>query len=128
MPDGAALAVELARIADTKHAEDIVVLDLKGISTITDYFVICSGTSLPHLKAVRRELARSGAESLKQKPAASDGSLESQWLVLDYGDVVVHVFHRDKREVYALEDLWSDAPRLEWNGGVPGPSVAAQEA
>ncbi|MCB1098507.1 MAG: ribosome silencing factor [Verrucomicrobiales bacterium] len=115
MPDGVELAVELARFADDKQAEDIVVLDLQGISTITDFFVICTGTSLPHLKAVRREIMQRSGDALKQKASAADGTFESHWLVLDYGDVIVHIFHKDKRDVYALEDLWSDAPRVEWN-------------
>lgn len=124
MPDGVELAKELARFADEKQAENIVVLDLNGISTITDYFVICTGTSLPHLKAVRREITQRSGETLKQKAAASDGSVESHWLVLDYGDVIVHIFHSDKREIYALEDLWSDAPRIEWSSK----AAVAQEA
>ena len=115
MPDGVELAVELARFADEKQAEDIIVLDLQGISTITDFFVICTGTSLPHLKAVRREITQRSSESLKEKAASSDGSAESHWLVLDYEDVIVHIFHSDKRDVYSLEDLWSDAPRIEWD-------------
>lgn len=135
MPDGVDLALELAGIADEKHAEDIVVLDLRNISTITDYFLICTGTSIPHLKAIRREMTQRSAERLKQKPAASDGTVESHWVVLDYGDVVVHIFHSDKRAMYALEDLWSDAPRVEWesrgaesaSGTAPGAPVAARE-
>lgn len=125
MPDGVELAVELARFADEKRAEDIVVLDLQGISTITDFFVICTGTSLPHLKAIHREITQKSGQSLNQKAAMSDGSVESHWLVLDYGDVIVHIFHEDKREVYALEDLWSDAPRVEWQP--EGATVGASE-
>ena len=115
MADGVELAIALAEFAAEKQAEDIVVLDLQGISTITDFFVICTGTSMPHLKAVRREIQERCAEQLGQKPSSSDGSLESQWVVMDYGDVVVHVFHKEKRGFYALEDLWSDAPRVQWS-------------
>ena len=113
MADGVQLAKALAKFASEKQAEDIVVLNLEGISTITDYFVICTGTSMPHLKAVRREIVDQCMRKLGAKPASSDGSLESQWVVMDFGDVVVHVFHKDKREFYALEDLWSDALRVE---------------
>ena len=130
MPDGVELAVEIARFADDKQAEDIVVLDLQGISTITDFFVICTGTSLPHLKAVRREIVQRSGDTLKQKPSAADGTVESLWLVLDFGDVIVHIFHKDKRGVYALEDLWSDAPRVEWNAEADvaaGVAVAATQ-
>ena len=87
-------------------------LDLREISTFTDYFVICSGTSEPHLKAIAGEIETRLREDEKIRPAAVDGFPASQWIVLDYLQVIVHVFHRDKREFYSLEDLWSDAPRL----------------
>jgi ribosome-associated protein len=109
---GLELAEACARAADTKQAEDIAILDLKGISSITDYFVICSGTSLPHLKALHREISEQLREKHGARPRTLDGDLESRWLVLDYGDVIVHVFHREMRPVYSLEDLWSDAKRV----------------
>jgi len=91
-----------------------VVLDLRKISTFTDFFVICSGTSEPHLKAIAAELETRLKEDYEIRPAAVDGFPASQWIVLDYLQVVVHVFHRDKRAFYSLEDLWGDAPRLAW--------------
>ena len=91
-----------------------MVLDLQGISSFTDFFVICSGTSEPQLKAIAGEIE----ERLKQehgvKPVSVDGFPASQWIVLDYLQVIVHVFHQEKREFYSLEDLWSDAPRIAW--------------
>lgn len=113
MIQGLDLAREAAFHADEKKAEDIKVLDLRGISTITDYFVICSGSSMPHLKAIRKEIREKLKEEHGVDPQFSDGNPESQWIVLDYGDVMVHIFHRSKRELYALDDLWSDAPRVE---------------
>ncbi len=89
-----------------------MVLDLREISTFTDFFVICSGTSEPHLKAIAGEIEVRLREGDKVRPSAVDGFPASQWIVLDYLQVIVHVFHRDKRDYYALEDLWSDAPRL----------------
>jgi ribosome-associated protein len=89
-----------------------VVLDLRNISTFTDFFVICSGTSEPHLKAIAGEIETRLRKDDDIRPAAVDGFPASQWIVLDYLQVIVHVFHREKREFYALEDLWSDAPRL----------------
>jgi len=88
------------------------VLDLRGISTLTDFFVICSGTSEPHLKAIAGEIETKLREDYDTRPAAVDGFPASQWIVLDYLQVIVHVLHRDKRDFYSLEDLWSDAPRL----------------
>ena len=107
---------ELARLCATyatdKKAEDIIALDLRGISTFTDFFVICSGTSEPHLKAIAGGITDSISEEHQIKPNAVDGYPLSQWVVIDYGSVVVHIFHQVKRDLYSLEDLWSDAPRL----------------
>ena len=91
-----------------------MVLDLSGISTFTDFFVICSGTSEPQLKAIANEIETRLREDHSLRPVAIDGFPASQWIVLDYLQVVVHIFHRDKRAFYSLEDLWGDAPRLEW--------------
>jgi len=90
------------------------VLDLRTISTFTDFFVICSATSEPQLKAIANEIETRLREDHAIRPVAIDGFPASQWIVLDYLQVVVHVFHRDKREFYSLEDLWSDAPPLDW--------------
>jgi ribosome-associated protein len=89
-----------------------VVLDLRGISTFTDFFVICSATSEPHLKAIAGEIETRLREDHRIRAVAVDGFPASQWIVLDYLQVVVHVFHQDKRAFYSLEDLWGDAPRL----------------
>ena len=89
-------------------------LDLRGISTFTDFFVICSATSEPQLKAIASEIETQLKEEGGRRPVAIDGFPASQWIVLDYLQVVVHVFHRDKRAFYSLEDLWGDATRIEW--------------
>jgi ribosome-associated protein len=108
------LAKTCAELASNKKAEDIVILDLRAISTFTDFFVICSATSEPHLKAIAGEIETRLKEDYKISAAAVDGFPASQWIVLDYLQVVVHVFHRDKREFYSLENLWGDAPHTEW--------------
>jgi ribosome-associated protein len=89
-----------------------VAIDLRGISSFTDFFVICSGTSEPHLKAIAGEIEESLKKDNKISPVAVDGYPMSHWIVIDYSDVVVHIFHEQKRSFYSLEDLWSDAPRL----------------
>jgi len=94
------------------------VLDLRGISTFTDFFVICSGTSEPQLKAIAGEIETRLRQEDGVRPTAIDGFPASQWIVLDYLQVVVHIFHRDKREFYSLEDLWGDATRIEWEAPV----------
>ena len=91
-----------------------MVLDLREISTFTDFFVICSAASEPQLKAIAGEIETRLKEDHKIRAAAVDGFPASQWIVLDYLQVVVHIFHREKRAFYSLEDLWGDAPRLAW--------------
>ena len=108
------LAGEVARVADLKQAHDIVILDLRGISSVADFFVICSGTSKPHLRAIRDEIKEQLRASHDRVPRSVDGKADSQWTVLDYGDVMVHVFHPERREFFSLEALWSDAPRIQW--------------
>ena len=76
--------------------------------------MICSGTSEPHLKAIAAEIEERLRDEHGVRAVSVDGFPESQWIVLDYLQVIVHVFRREKREFYSLEDLWGDAPRLAW--------------
>ena len=114
---GLDLARACAAQADQKLANNITILDLRGISQLADFFVICCGTSLPHLKAIRDEVVKGLTDTHGERPNNRDGLAESQWMVLDYIDVVVHIFHEDKRSIYSLEELWGDAPRLDWKTG-----------
>lgn len=111
-------SIEIARLcakyADDKKAGDIQLLDLRGLSPVTDFFVICTATSNPHLRAVRDEIVEQMRDEQGQKPMFSDGTHESQWLIVNYPNVLVHILSPEKREYYALEQLWGDAPRLEW--------------
>ncbi len=127
---GLDLARACSEQADLKQAENITILDLRGISQLADFFVICCGTSLPHLKAIRDEIIKGLTDIHGERPNNRDGLAESQWMVLDYIDVVVHIFHQDKRSLYALEELWSDAPRLDWKTGdeIKGTQLEAAEA
>ena len=113
--EGKELALAAARFADDKQAEDIVVLDLRGISSIADFFVISTGSSSPHLKAIYREIGEKLSVDHGVVARGRDGNPESQWLVLDYVDVIVHVLHKEQRDTSALEDLWSDAHQIEFN-------------
>lgn len=112
MTEGEILCRACATAAADKKAGDIAVLDLRGISTFTDYFVICSATSEPQLKAISNAIREQLREEFGRKPLSEDGYPISQWMILDYGDVIVHVFQGEKRAFYALENLWSDAKRL----------------
>ncbi len=113
MSDAITIAKTCAKFADEIQAENIMVLDLRGISSIADYFVICTATSVPHLKAVNREIRRGTEEELGEKARSGEGEASSLWIIIDYVDVVVHIFSEEKREQYALENLWSDAPRVK---------------
>ena len=87
---------------------------MAGISSFTDFFVICSASSEPQLKAIANEIETRLKEDHGLRAAAIDGFPVSQWIVLDYLEVVIHIFHRDKRGFYSLEDLWGDASRVAW--------------
>jgi len=112
-PRAAELACAAARLADDKKAEDIVILDLTGNAYVTDYFVIASAGNSRQLHAVigaiREGLAKEGV-----RPIGSEGAGESRWMLLDYGDFVVHVFDPEWRKLYDLELLWGDLPRVTW--------------
>jgi ribosome-associated protein len=99
--------------ADNKKAEDIVILDVRELSSVADYFVICSGTSEPHLRAISDEITTRLREKQHLRPRAIDGTLQTAWVVLDYFDVIVHVMKSEVRQRYDLEALWGDAPRVK---------------
>lgn len=111
--DSEQLARKCVEIIDAKNATDIVAMDLRKVSSFTDFFVVATGTSEPHLKALADDLDVRLKREHETRPLAVDGFPLSQWIVVDYGSVVVHLFHASKREIYQLEDLWGDAPRLK---------------
>jgi ribosome-associated protein len=111
--DSKRLAVLCRELAENKKAENIVILDVHEISSITDYFVIASGTSEPHLRAISDEIDEKLREEHQLRARAVDGTLQTGWLVLDYFDVIVHLMRNDVREHYNLEGLWGDAPELK---------------
>ena len=110
--DGKDLALVCAGIASDGKAEDIVVLDVRKMSSFTDFFVILSGRSTRHVQA----LAESIEHELRSKrisTSRAEGLSEGSWVLLDFDDVVVHIFYHDQRDFYDLEGLWDDAPRVE---------------
>jgi ribosome-associated protein len=111
--DSRKLALLCRELADNKKAEDIAILNVAELSSVTDYFVIASGTSEPHLRAIVDEITDTLREDHDLRPKAIDGTLQTAWIVLDYFDVIVHIMRRDVRERYDLETLWGDAPRLK---------------
>ena len=111
--DSKKLALLCRELADNKKADNIVVLDVREISSVTDYFVIASGTSEPHLRAIVEEISDTLKVDYDLKARAIDGTLQAAWVVLDYFDVIVHIMKQDLRERYDLEGLWGDAPRIK---------------
>ncbi|MBT2694114.1 ribosome silencing factor [Bacillus sp. ISL-55] len=103
------LLITAVKAADDKRAEDIMVLNMKGISLIADYFVICHGNSDKQVQAIAREI-REKAEEQGYNLKRIEGFDEARWVLIDIGDVVVHVFHKEERSYYNLERLWGDAP------------------
>jgi ribosome-associated protein len=106
-----ALAKQCRELVLEKKAEDVVVLDLREVSSVADYFVICSGTSEPHLKALAGALTL-GLRERGIRPPRQAGDPASRWVVLDYGAVLVHLFHPEVRARFSLEHLWGDARRV----------------
>ncbi len=110
--DSKKLALLCRELADNRKAENIVILDVRELSSVTDYFVLCTGASEPHLRAIVEEITDQLREEHAVRPRAMDGTLQTAWIVLDFFDVIVHVMRGDVREHYDLEGLWGDAPRL----------------
>ena len=110
--DSRKLARLCRELADNKKAEDIIILDMRKLSSVADYFVIATGSSEPHLRAITEEIREKLREDHALRPRAVDGAVGASWVVLDYYDVVVHVMRSETRALYNLEGLWSDAPRV----------------
>ena len=99
--------------ADDRKAEDPVILDVRGLSTVTDYFLLVTGRSRPHLRAIGEEVLLRLRRDHGIRPRCTDGAPASSWMVIDYGDVMVHIMSPEVRVRYDLESLWGDAPRLQ---------------
>ena len=95
-----------------KKAVDVVVLDLRKAGGFTDYFVICSGTSERQINALQDDIIDEVRNAVQRRPARREGNAAAGWVLLDYGDVVVHIFAPTEREYYRLEDLWAHAPAV----------------
>ena len=108
-----AFALAAAQLVDGRHCSDIVVLDLKGKSPATDYFVIATGTSDRQMRAVADEICESAKKQGLQRFGRA-GYEQARWILLDFIDVVIHIFDREYRDYYDLELLWGDARRLKW--------------
>ena len=113
------LALTAAEAAHNKKALDVIILELGELTVIADYFVICSGESTTQVKAIaesiEHEFTRKGTT-----PIGREGLNFSHWVLLDYGDVIIHIFEKETREYYSLEKLWMDARTIEYHEDTPG--------
>lgn len=119
------LARDLATIADSKKAEDIVVLDMRGLVAYTDFLAICTARSERQSKAIVDEVRLRVKREAGLLPGGVDAGGDAGWTILDYLDCVLHVFTPEARERYGLEDLWHEAPRLELDLDAPEAPEAA---
>ena len=111
--EGQALALACREYADDKKAGNLLVLDVREVSTITDYFVIASGTSAPHVRAIWNEIVDGLKQDHQLTPPPPEGAQYNTWVVIDYFDVIVHVMLESVRDQYDLEGLWNDAGVVE---------------
>ena len=111
--DAKQFAIQAARTAHDHRAEDVTILDLRGLSPVAEFFVVCSGTSDRQMRAVFDAIVEAGKE-VGCRLFGSAGYDSATWQLLDFVNVVVHIFAPEYREYYDLELLWGDAPRVEW--------------
>ncbi len=121
-------ALVAARTADDNRGRDIVILDLRELTTFFDYFVIVTGTSRRQLHAISEEIDHALEEGMNDRRMGIEGYNESRWILLDYGDVVIHMFEPETRAYYALEELWAEAKRVPFEPRTPASSPTCTES
>jgi len=107
------LALLAAEVCGDKKAKDIVVLDVRKITTISDYFIICSTSNERQARAIADDL-RVRMKELGKRELGVEGVADGRWVLQDFADIVVHVFHESQREFYDIEGLWADAKQVRW--------------
>lgn len=122
--DARALAVDAARFADDLKASDVLVLHVGDVLSLTEYFVIASGSNRRLVDALTDEIEAKVRRSHGRSPIRVEGARELQWVLIDYGDVVVHVFLSEIRDFYEIERLYTDVPRIDWSDGDAPPAPA----
>lgn len=107
--DSKLLASVIARVLDDKLGKDITILNISNVSSLADYFVIVTGDSTPQVKSLMESVKESIKKSFERLPIRMENDNKNRWNLLDYGDVVVHILHREERETYAIEKFWNHA-------------------
>ena len=105
------LLEEIVQLAFEKKAQNLISLDLRGLSSLSDYFLICHGKSEPQVKAIVDNIRK----RTSFKPRHLEGYENKKWVLLDYFDIIVHVFDEEERDYYSIENIWADAPKNEFN-------------
>ena len=116
-------ACVLAAMLDDKLGKDISIINISHVSSMADYFVIVTGDSTPHVKALMETVKERTKKELNRPPLRAENDAKNRWNLLDFGDVVVHILHKDERETYAIEKFWSNAfsiPENEWREEAKG--------
>ena len=103
----------IARILDNKQAKDITILNISNVSVLSDYFVICSAETTTQVRALTSNVREKIKEVFGRIPSGEESDVKSRWNLIDYGDVVVHILHREERQFYALEKFWSHACTID---------------
>lgn len=119
------LAILAARAASDKRARDVMAIEVAELLVVTDYFVICTANTDVQAKAIADEVEDRLREEAGVKPIGREGLPEAKWVLLDFADVVVHIFQPEERDFYRLEKLWGDAPRLDLPAEVTGAEAEA---
>lgn len=117
------LALALGALALERQAQDLVLLDLRDLTTIADFMIILSGRSTRQVQSLSEHILREGRSRLRLKTLGREGAGTGNWVLIDYGGVIVHVFLDEVREYYDLEGLWSDAPVYRWSEGDGPPPI-----
>jgi ribosome-associated protein len=107
-------ACRCAQTAEDMKGKDTIVLDLTEVTAIVDYFVITTGTSGRQMQSVADEIQRTMRSTTGSRPRSVEGQHDANWILEDFGDIVLHVFSPEARKLYDLEHLWADAPRIDW--------------
>lgn len=114
-------AIKIAMLCLDKKADNVVVLEMKGLTTFADYFVVCSGESVTQVRAIAEHVEEtlSKLRAKRVLPFSVQGLGYSHWVLMDYSDVIVHIFEKNTRQYYMLEKLWLDAPRVRIGDNTP---------
>lgn len=118
-------AVEAARLAATTRCQDVALLDVRGLSPVTDFFILATGTSARQMRTVCDQISELG-EKLGFAPMSVAGYEGETWILIDFVDVVMHVFSVEARQFYDLDGLWGDATRIDWQAGMPPAATPGQ--